>query len=61
MEKQDKLKIELFDIRRELDVLDARRQQLINLYNSKIKELMNLENKSKDENSNSIKKQKRAG
>jgi len=51
MEKQDKLKIELFDIRRELDILDARRQQLINLYNSKIKELMEMEKKD-EQNSN---------
>jgi len=58
----DKLKIELFELRREIDILEARKQQLVQIYNTKIEELIKIENKDKEQNkkNNDSKKQKGA-
>jgi len=58
----DRLKIELFDLRREIDILEARKQQLVQIYNTKIEELIKIENKDKEQNkkNNDSKEQKGA-
>jgi len=47
------LKAQLFDIRRELDILQEKEKQLIALYNQKLKELVEIEkNQNKNQSQN---------
>ena len=46
------LKAQLFDIRRELDILQEKERQLIALYNQKLRELVEFENKNKNQSQN---------
>jgi len=49
------LKAELFDIRRQIDMLDAKRQELIQLYNEKLRRLNESEIQSKIQDNSSKK------
>jgi hypothetical protein len=52
MEKLDELKLQAFDIRRKIDMLEGQRTQLIQQYNNIMLEINKTESKEKGNNDN---------